>query len=496
VPTLKEKRDSLEQLKARAGAILAQYKGNVPADKSEEVDRLIGQANELKADIDRELKVAEQTKDLDTLTNWLETPKYQVPHGISDGDGESEDRRALKSAGWTFHDGGAWKMTSLGTEIAMYPEEVLFGELPERDADARKFWTATRAAMRPEYRKAYEHLIRMTGRVPNGLALSMLPADEQKALSEGLDASGGFLVPPDLQAEVLARTAQMSVMRRLARVQTTSRDVLVWPTVQAAAATAGGLASGGGSIFSSGFVGGWVGETPTSTDTDPAFGQFQIPIRKLRVSTRLSNDFVADSAVNVLAFLAQNGAENLALVEDQGFIAGDGSPLQPRGILNGGASTVDVEGSTTDTISNTTSATGSAPKLLDVEYAISAQYVDGSVWLMRRSIEGKVRKLVDASGRFLWMNGTIVGNQYAGRPGNIDDYPVYNSDFMPNDGTNANKVMLFGNVRQAYIIAQRAEITTRVLNERYADTDQVGIILFERVGGDTWNPDAIRYGIV
>ena len=116
-----------------------------------------------------------------------------------------------------------------------------------------------------------------------------------------------------------------SVMRRLARVQTTSRDVLVWPTVQAASSTAGGVASGGASIFSSGFVGGWVGETPTFTDTDPAFGQFSIPIRKLRVSTRLSNDFVSDSAVNVLAFLAQNGAENLALVEDYGFIAGDGS---------------------------------------------------------------------------------------------------------------------------------------------------------------------------
>ena len=35
-----------------------------------------------------------------------------------------------------------------------------------------------------------------------------------------------------------------------------------------------------------------------------------------------------------------------------------------------------------------------------------------------------------------------------------------------------------------------------LLNERFADTDQTGIILWERVGGDTWNVDAFRIGVV
>ncbi len=495
MPDLKTKRDTLETLKARVGAILSQYKDNVPAEKSAEVRRLLDEAANLKAAIEEDVRAAEAAKDYQSLADFLEMPVYRVPHGIGDGDGDSEDRKAMKAAGWEFKDGGIWRQTSLGVLQPMYPEEVLFGTIPTNDADAAKFYTMTRAAFRPEYRKAYEHLLRLTATQGN-MALSLMNPAEQKALSEGLDASGGFLVPPDLQAEVLARTAQMSVMRRLARVQTTSRDVLVWPTVQAASSTAGGVASGGASIFSSGFVGGWVGETPTFTDTDPAFGQFSIPIRKLRVSTRLSNDFVSDSAVNVLAFLAQNGAENLALVEDYGFIAGDGSSLQPRGILNGGASTVDVEGSTSDTISNTTTVTGSAPKILDLEYAIPSQYVSGASWLMRRAVEGKTRKLTDGQGRFMWQRAAASNNQYGGEPSDLDGFPVYNSDFMPNDGTNTNKVYVFGNINQAYIIAQRAQITSRVLNERYADSDQVGVILWERVGGDTWNTDALRYGVV
>ncbi len=74
-------------------------------------------------------------------------------------------------------------------------------------------------------------------------------------------------------------------------------------------------------------------------------------------------------------------------------------------------------------------------------------------------------------------------------------YPIDNSDFMPNDGTDANAVILYGDL-SAYIIGQRAQITSVVLRERFADTDQVGIILFERVGGAVWNPDAMRIGIV
>src|SRR5438045_721708 len=87
------------------------------------------------------------------------------------------------------------------------------------------------------------------------------------------------------------------------------------------------------------------------------------------------------------------GFARLALVEDQEFVGGDGSALHPLGVLNGGLTTVDVEGSTTNAISNTTSNAGSMPKIIDVEYALPSQYTANAKWLCRRSIEGKIRKL-------------------------------------------------------------------------------------------------------
>jgi len=485
--------EELERIKARVQATLEQNPNGLTAEKNLEVEALMQKARGLQAEIVADRALEQKKVDLANLDEFLNKPEQKVPHGIGDGDGESEDRKALRNAGWEFKNGIVLAPTSLGKHIEMFAEEVLYGPIPQDDPDAAAYFKSTRAAFRPEYRAAYSKLLRLSVKTrTESMAFSMLSGVEQKALSEGLDTAGGFLVPPDVQAEVLVRVAQMAVMRKYATVQTTSRDILQWPAVAPASSTTGGVAAGGASIFSSAFVGGWVGETPAFSDTDPAFQMFGIPIRKLRVATKLSNDFVADSAVNILAFLAQNGAENMALVEDFGFFQGDGGSLQPKGILNSGASTVDVEGSTSNTISNTTSNTGSAPKIAALPYALPAQYAGRARWIMRRAIEGDVRALVNANGDFLWppFGGLVVGS-----PAQLMGYPTDNSDFMPDDGTDANKVMLFGDLSK-YIIAQRAQITSTILRERFADVDQVGIILFERVGGDMWNTDAIRIGIV
>lgn len=499
---VKEKRVELEKLRERVNSTLEQYKTGLPAEKDLEVSAMIRRAGELKAEMQEEEKLDAKKADLADLDKFLNEPVHR--HPLHDGDaGGGGERKALQQAGWEqkagiwcaphslegrtvqSHDGS---YQQLG-KVPMYPDEVLFGDLPTDDPDAAHFFKTTRAAMQPEYRRAYEAYIRWTSKVADpGMVWQKLSGIEQKALSEGTDTAGGFLVPPDLQAEMLVRTAQTAVIRGRARVQPTSRDILRYPMVSpnSTAAVA--------SIYSSGFVGGWVGETPAFTETDPAFAMMDIPIRKLRAATKLSNDFVADSAVNILAFVAQNGSENMSLTEDRGFILGDGGSLQPRGILNSSIATVDVEGSTANLIINTVSAAGSIPKIINLVYSVPSQYVAKSSWVMCRAIEGKTFALVDANARPMWQPMAMSGLG-TGAPRQLVGYPIDNSDWVPTDGTDANQVYIFGDL-SAYIIAQRAQISSVVLRERFADTDQIGIILFERVGGGVWNADALRVGIV
>lgn len=478
----KVKRDELQRVVLRSQQLLDGHKQGLTQEQDLEMATLLKRAGELKSEIESETALEAKAAELADLDKFLNAPQHKVGHGIN---GDGDDRKRLDRAGWEEKAGLIYAPTSTGEMVPMFPSEVLYGDLP-RDASSAEYYQKTRAIFQPDYDAAYQKYFRaMCMTRDHGLSMSKLTGGEQKALSEGLDSGGGFLVPPDVQAEMLVRVAQMAIVRKYAKVQTTSRDVLRWPAVAPNTTS--------GSIYSSGFVGGWAGETPAFSDTDPGFQNFDIAVKKLRVATKLSNDLVSDAAVNLMSFMAMNGAENMALVEDNGFLTGDGSALQPRGILNGGSTTVDVEGSTSNTISNTTSNAGSAPKIIDLCYSLPPQYLGNARWLMKRSVEGHVRKLLDASGRFLWPAQTM--SAFAAVPRELLGYPIDNSDFLPTDDTDANKVLVFGDL-SAYVIAQRAQISTVVLRERFADSDQVGIILFERVGGSLWNTDAIRFGIV
>jgi HK97 family phage major capsid protein len=417
---------------------------------------------------------------MDETARFMDDPRYQVSHSVNNDD---DGLRALNRAGWEIKGGHVMRQTSVG-EFAMYPEEVIHG--PITDPKAAEYINQVRRTLQPDYRSAWVNFMRnlATSR-SEASAMQRLSPAEQNALSEGTESQGGVLVPPDVQAEILARTAQLSVMRRISRVVTTTRDQVRFPAVSAH--------SSSGSLYSSGFVGTWAAETPAFSETDPAFETFEIAVKKIRVATKMSNDWLADSGGNMIAFLAQNGAENMALVEDDGLIAGTGANHTPVGILSAGITTGDVEGSTSNTISNTTTNAGSAPKITALQYLLPAQYASGASFLMRRAIEGDTRALVDGNGRPYWLEMSASG--FGATPGTIGGAPVYNSDSMPNDGSDTNKVMVFGNFNN-YIIVQRQAITTTVLRERFADTDQTGIILSERIGGGVWNIDAFRIGVV
>jgi HK97 family phage major capsid protein len=479
----REKMFRAEQAIAEAKSILEGNQGGLTPEKDQRVKFLLKEAGELKAQVKQEEAESAYRKEAADLDDWFNRPVGGVAHGIN---GDSDERKALAKLGWDLKNGMLVAPTMGGKHVEMYPEDVLFGRIPEENPARALFYKQVRASFAPEYKAAFLRYMELEAKAPApGIAFGQLTELERKALSEGTDTAGGFTVPPDTSAEIMQRRAAMSVMRRRATVRTTNRDIYQAPAVAPHATSPG--------IYSSGFVGGWVGETPAFSETDPAFQMFSISIKKLRVATKVSNDLIADSPANILGFLAQDGAKNMALVEDNGFIAGAGTPLEPLGILNSGASTVDVEGSTTDTISNSTSNVGSVPKILNLLYAVDAQYTEGASWLMRRAIEAEVHKLVDANGRFMWP--VLSGSGFAPHTNELLGYPVDNSDFMPDDGTNGNKVIVFGDL-SAYIIAQRNQITVSVLRERFADTDQTGIILFERVGGALWDSRAIRIGIV
>ena len=306
-------------------------------------------------------------------------------------------------------------------------------------------------------------------------AVDSLSQTERNALFEGSSSAGGFTVPPETASTILSRMQALSVVRARATVIPTISDELNLPALSAHATSA--------SVYGSDWEAAWAPETPSTDSTDPSFEMFTIAVKKARTGVlRLSRN-LADDAPSALGHIIDVGARDLSLKVDGGFIAGTGASHQPRGLLESGVTEIDIEGSTSNTISNTTSNAGSATKIATLVENLPAQYRRNGVMIASTTGEAALMKLVDADG----------GRTYRrGQP--CEGLRLEVSPHLEADGADGNRPVLVGDLSQ-FIVAQRS-LAIHILRERYADVDQVGAILIERVGGGLWNTQAVRIGVV
>lgn len=311
---------------------------------------------------------------------------------------------------------------------------------------------------------------------------------EQYVMETITDELGGYTVPPDLQDQIIRNLGIFSVMRQLCAVTPTGSNLVEWVTVQ--------RASGNDkSIFTGTFVGSMVSETPAATagEQDLKFQTVQAPIRKSRVIGWINEDLVSDSMFDVLALVGDEGSLNLAILEDKQFLLGTGANGEVAGILNNSdIGITNIDGGS-DTIKNTTTDRGSEEDILGAIDNIPSQYrVGGSVAVIGHSkTRTRLRGLVDPSGRFLWREELAFSVAPDGRSGSVEGIPFYISDHMAQEGTDNNKVLLFGNFNHARIL-DRQRLTVRVSFEQKFDVEQVGLRINSRFGFLVTNPEPFQ----
>jgi HK97 family phage major capsid protein len=125
-----------------------------------------------------------------------------------------------------------------------------------------------------------------------------------------------------------------------------------------------------------------------------------------------------------------------------------------------------------------------ADALVDLIYALPAQYRANATFVMNSRTAGRVRKLKDADGRFLWGDGLA-----AGEPVRLLGYPVLISEDMP-DIADWSASIAFGDFQKGYTIAERPDL--RVLRDPFSAKPHVLFYATKRVGGDVTDFDAIK----
>lgn len=138
---------------------------------------------------------------------------------------------------------------------------------------------------------------------------------EGKAMVEGTDASGGFLVPPDVSSDLQRLRYVNSPVRSLFSTVNVTSDEFQIPSV------------------TSGLTAGWVAELATKPEADLAFASATTNIFTGAGLAVVSNQLLKDANWSVDQLVNQDLAFRLAQLEELAFINGSGTG-QPRGILN------------------------------------------------------------------------------------------------------------------------------------------------------------------
>ncbi len=290
---------------------------------------------------------------------------------------------------------------------------------------------------------------------------------EAKALSSSVNSDGGFLVDPqtsDTVASILNSTASIRSIASVVHVEATSYDVLIDTTDVGA---------------------GWATETGAVAETDtPQIDRITIPLHELSALPKASQRLLDDSAFDIEGWLASRIADRFARAEAAAFVNGDGID-KPTGFLSH-PKVDDAAWSWGNLGYKATGIDGGvdADGIVDLVYALGAEYRANATFVMNSKTAGVLRKLKDADGRFLWSDGLA-----AAEPARLMGYPVLIVEDMPDPATDAYAVA-FGDFAAGYTIAERPDL--RVLRDPFSAKPHVLFYATKRVGGDVSDFAAIK----
>lgn len=289
----------------------------------------------------------------------------------------------------------------------------------------------------------------------NGIAVT-------RAMSEGVNESGGFLVPEEFGNDLIDLREQYGVFRRNAKMVPMASDTRSDPR------RTGGLTAY------------FEGEGDAGTASDKSWDRVSLTAKKLFVLARYSSEVQEDAVINMGDDLAGEIAYAFANKEDLCGFGGDGSSTY--GGMQGITTKIKGLSGTIANIAGLFVGAGNAYSellLTDFESVVGLlpQYADtpSAKWYVHRSFYWNVMvKLVLAS-------GGVTGAEVEGsRVKRFLGYDVEVTQVMPKTEANSQVCALLGDLRLAASFGSRRDTTIAISEHSRFANDQIEIRGTER----------------
>ena len=276
----------------------------------------------------------------------------------------------------------------------------------------------------------------------------------EDVLQEGIDESGGYLVPDELDGLLVDVLKEENIMRGLGHPLTTSGQHKINLVASKPAAL-------------------WIEEGGALTFGDAAFDQKFLDAHKLHVAIKVTEELLYDNAFQLENWIIEEFGKALANAEEDAFLNGDGNG-KPNGLFKDAQT-----GVTIDSVDIT------ADDVIDLVYSLKRPYRKNASFITNDGTLGVIRKLKDDNGNYLWQPSL-----QAGQPDTLLGYSIHTSQFAPVLAA-GNVAMAFGDYNY-YNIGDRGRRAFQELKELFAGNGMVGFVMKERVDGLLILPEAVQ----
>jgi HK97 family phage major capsid protein len=233
----------------------------------------------------------------------------------------------------------------------------------------------------------------------------------------------------------------------------------------------------------------WLGENSTITTSDPTATMVQLVAKKLACATKVSNELLADNAISVASWLAQEYATSLSAAIDDAAFNGTGTSTYGgiRGLaqIDDGTHTASIQSAATG---NTSIAALDIDDYLACLAKLPRYAIGTSAWYMHPSVyHNSVQRMMLSSG--VAGSGTIgalsggntAANLAQGTPNTFLGLPVVwvlKMTAAPTTGTIAAYV---GDLSLAGIMAVKSDMQVASSTDRYFEADQTAFRAIQRL---------------
>lgn len=273
-----------------------------------------------------------------------------------------------------------------------------------------------------------------------------------KALSEGVSADGGYLVPDEFAKELIRDLEEPTRMRSMVRVVPMKRDVMKIPKLGSRPQVT------------------WTAENVAKSTTTAGFDIKTLTAHKVSAILYASEELVEDSPFDLVELIIKLFSERIAEEEDKVITQGTGTG-QPTGLTNCTISPVTCSGNL------------DFDDIINLIYALPSKYRVNAKFLVHNTNIKELRKIKDLQNRYIWQEAVAIG-----QPATIYGYPVYENNWLP------ESEIYFGNFKLGYWLGDRRRmaLTVSAIAGEAWEKDQIGIRVSHRIAGNCVLENAMR----